>query len=406
MSRLEEGLRSLSRVPSPDLWPEIELRELGSFPRTFPWKRLSAAAVALTVAAAGTTLAIRAFLGEGDSRPSSSGRIPAATPLEPHVTETVEIGPQPLAVAAGEGAVWALVLFPDEPPHVRLVRIDPVTNQVVAETPVGASGEDLAVGLGSVWVSTYRRSEGPLLLRVDVSTNEVIAEITGAGGRPVVAHGSVWAVGTAKNGPPGTVVRVDPATNEVVAEISVPLEPPPFDIVAGETSVWALGFDPNGHPDGANLARIDPSTNAVAEAIDLDAHGTSMVAGGGYLWVPTWLHEFEAVATGSDDHSIEDRGIVARIDERTGEIVPVTIDAVPFRPFAYGEGGVWVLGWPREGLEGICRLNEVTFSVDVCVEPPSLARVYNDWAALEEATSTIWVINDRNTVTRIDLRPS
>jgi hypothetical protein len=362
----------------------------------------------LVVAAAGVAVAGRAFFGERESgqgpRREESGPVPrqelAPAPLDPRVTATVAVGAELLAVATGEGSVWVLAHFPDDPPRVRLVRVDPTSNKVMAEIPIGASGEDLAVGLGSVWVSTYRQGEGALLLRVDASTNEVVAEIRGASAQPVVAHGSVWAVGTAEDQPPGTVVRVDPATNEVSAEIPVPLEPPPFDIVAGVASVWALGLDNYRGPDTPNLVRIDPSTDSVVETIDLDATNTSIAAGGGYVWVPAWLHEFEEVGTGSGD-----RPVVARVDERTNAVLPETIPVENFRPFAFGEGGVWFVAGP-EDFRGVCRLNASTLEVDVCVEPPSLAPVHGDWAALDPMTSTIWVIGEDDDVARIDLRPS
>ena len=395
---LDERFKALKETLSPDLWPEIERREPRPAGRQLPWARVGTVVVASILAITGMAFAVRAFLGQ----PMEEALPPRELPIDPRVTATVEVAPQAelLAVATGEGSVWVLAHFPDEPPHIRLEKIDPTTNEVVAEMAIGATGEDLAVGFGSVWVSTFRRNEGPLLLRVDASTNEIVAEIPGAGGRPLAAHGSVWAVGTAENRPPGTVVRVDPATSQVVAEIPVPIEPPPFDIVAGADSVWVLGFDPNGRPDGLNIARIDPATDTVVESIDLDPSGMWMVAGGGYVWIPTWLHEFEEVGTGSGD-----RPVVARVDERTGAVEPEPIEIEHFRPFAFGEGGVWFINWPQEESGGICRLNATTLEADVCVEPPSLAPVHDDWAALDPETSSIWVVGDDGTVARIDLRP-
>jgi hypothetical protein len=398
---LDERFRALKQTRPPDLWPAIEGREPRPARREIPWGRLGTAALALAVAAAGIAFAARAFLGEEQDRPLPRQE-PEPAPLDPRVTASVEVGPQPMAVAAGEGSVWVLVLFPDDPPHTRLIRVEPSTNEVVAEIPIGASGEDLAVGLGSVWVPQYRQDEGALLLRVDASTNEIVAEIPGAGGQPVVGHGSVWAVGgRSGNEPPGTVVRVDPETNRVVAEIPMPFEPPPFDIVAGTTSVWVLGLNDHRGPDLPNLVRIDPDTNAVVDAIDLDGAHTSMVGGGGYVWFPGWLHDFEDVGTGSDD-----RGVVVRVDERTGAVLPDPVGFEAFRPFAFGEGGVWTVGWPTEQNGGICRLNSASLEVDVCVEPPSLAEVYGDWAALDPTTSTIWVIGEDGYVARIDLQPA
>jgi hypothetical protein len=398
MTDLRQRFKHLDRVPVPDLRSDIRTRPPGVPPSQFPWSRLGTAALAFAVAAAGVAFAARAFFGERDR--GETRQEPAPAPIDPRVTTTIKIGPQLNAVAAGEGSVWVLAQFPD-PPHVRLMRIDPITNEVVAEVPIGGSGSELTVGLGSVWIPQYRQEAGALLFRIDASTNQMLAEIPGAGGSPLVAHGSVWAVGgRVGDDPPGSVVRIDPASNRVVAEIPLPFEPPPYDIVAGPTSIWVLGLNDHRGPDHPNLVRIDPETNKVVDAIDLDAGATSMTAGGGYVWFPGSAHDFEGLGTGSDD-----RGVVARVDEQTGAVLPDPIDFEAFRPFAFGEGGVWNVGWPTEQYGGICRLNASTLEVDSCVEPPSLAPAYSGVAALEPTTSTIWVIGDDGKVARIDLRP-
>ena len=52
-----------------------------------------------------------------------------------------------IGLAAGFGAVWAIDVFGD-----RLLRIDPETNTVTNEIPVGGLPNGVAVGHGSVWV--------------------------------------------------------------------------------------------------------------------------------------------------------------------------------------------------------------------------------------------------------------
>jgi YVTN family beta-propeller protein len=83
--------------------------------------------------------------------------------------DTVRIGQQPMAIAAGEGGIW-VVSYGDH----RVWRIDPVTRRVIARIPVGAGPLSVAAGLGSVWVTN--RDDGTVS-RIDPARNRVTATI-------------------------------------------------------------------------------------------------------------------------------------------------------------------------------------------------------------------------------------
>jgi len=123
--------------------------------------------------------------------------------VDPHtnlVAETITVGPQPRFVAAGAGSVWTL-----NQGDGSVSRIDPKTNKVTATIEVGVPGPggDIAVGEGSVWVTSF---EFPLS-RIDPSTNAVVQQFYGKGGDAVrVGLGSVWL----SNLEAGTVWRIDP----------------------------------------------------------------------------------------------------------------------------------------------------------------------------------------------------
>jgi hypothetical protein len=403
---LEQRFKSLKEARPPDLWPEIEGREPGPPRREIPWNRLGTAALALTVAAAGFALAGRAFFGEREEG-LLPRQEPAPAPLNPRVTATIPLGPvdqeiRPGPVAVGEGAVWALAYFHDEAPHQRLLRIDPGTNEVVAEIllPERTAGE-VAVGFGSVWVSLYQQGEGGSLGRIDPQTNELVAETPGVGHQVAVGEESVWAIDMSDGVAEGTLAQVDPATGEITSRVPLPIvHPPVYDLVAGEGAVWAWTLDDWKDLDSAaatpNLFRIDAGTHEVM-AIDVDASGyRQIIAGGGYVWVtgaPNDGPTYDAQAAGT-----------MRFAEGTGEQVGEPIVEAVAIPFGYGEGGVWVL---REDLrDGLCRLNEDTLEIDVCTPEVSIADLYDQAAALDPETSTIWVSNSEDTVTRIDLRPA
>ena len=109
--------------------------------------------------------------------------------MDPHtnlVVETIPVGPAPRFLATGEGSVWTL-----NQGDGSVSRIDPKTNKVVATIEVGVPGEggDIAVGEGSVWVTSF---EFPLS-RIDPAPNKVVQQFAGQGGDAVrVGQGSVW----------------------------------------------------------------------------------------------------------------------------------------------------------------------------------------------------------------------
>jgi streptogramin lyase len=84
-------------------------------------------------------------------------------------------------------------------------RIDPKTNKVVKTIDLGvpASGGNIAVGQGSVWVT----QPGFPITRIDPQTEKVAQQFFGDGGGAIqFGFGSIWLV----NSQHGTVSRLDP----------------------------------------------------------------------------------------------------------------------------------------------------------------------------------------------------
>ncbi len=125
------------------------------------------------------------------------------TRVDPHtnlIVETIAVGKAPRFIAVGAGAVWTL-----NQGDGSVSRIDPKTNTVAATIEVGVpgTGGDIAVGEGSVWVTSF---EFPLS-RIDPSTNAVVQQFYGKGGDAVRAGlGAVWL----SNLEAGKVWRLDP----------------------------------------------------------------------------------------------------------------------------------------------------------------------------------------------------
>jgi streptogramin lyase len=104
-------------------------------------------------------------------------------------------------VASDGDEVWISV---DAGNRSQVMRIDPDSGKVLTTVDLGIQGVGgLAVGLGSVWVSS-----GALLIQVDEATGRIVGHFDtgGAGGNVVVAGSAVW---VATNGQP-YVLRVTP----------------------------------------------------------------------------------------------------------------------------------------------------------------------------------------------------
>jgi streptogramin lyase len=162
---------------------------------------------------------------------ASYGTVSRIDPQTGEMVANIEVGRGAVDIATDErsGAVWVAGLYlpkdyggydlPNRSPDNKLSRVDPETNRVVAQIPIRADSpyggaSSVAVGEGAVWV----QSDDGRLLEVDPAANEVVAEITIGqwSSHLAVSGGAVWA--TVQGGSSGErLVRVDPSTERVVA---------------------------------------------------------------------------------------------------------------------------------------------------------------------------------------------
>jgi YVTN family beta-propeller protein len=234
----------------------------------------------------------------------------------------------PSSLAVGAGALW--VLKNDDQ---RVLRIDPISNHVVASVPISFVPFEIAATDSAVWVTGYYEDK---LVRIDPRSNQVVASLTvpdGASGI-AVANGAIWVASSIA----GKVSRIDPATNQVVA--SVALDCPvacdgsvPLAIAAAPDAIWvrtvgdglivridpqtnrvltttpvtpSVGRDGQDHlvvlggslwVSGISIQRIDPQTNRVAATVDVNA--TSVNAGFGSLWIIDIFGRVERINPGT-----------------------------------------------------------------------------------------------------------
>jgi len=102
------------------------------------------------------------------------------------ITDRIAVGPQPRFTTPGGGAIWTL-----NQGDGTVSRIDVRTKKLVTNIELGApgGGGEIAYGEGFVWVTVF---ELPLT-QIDPDTNKVVKQWVGAGGDAVrIGHGSVW----------------------------------------------------------------------------------------------------------------------------------------------------------------------------------------------------------------------
>ena len=207
----------------------------------------------------------------------------AVSRIDPETGEilaAIKVSRGPMSIAFTPEAVW-VVNFGQSGDTV--VYVDPQTNQL-ARDPIqtGRAPLSVAVGEGSVWVANH---DAHTVTRIDPATNQVIANIAVPSEPHRVAFGedAVWVANWHLN----SVTRIDPQTNEVIGE-PIPIGHPAGNMAAGLGSVWATS-DYRGpidaDPEDVVLVRIDSRTNQVIETIPLGGHPIDVDIAGDAVWV-------------------------------------------------------------------------------------------------------------------------
>lgn len=208
-------------------------------------------------------------------------------------TYSLDAGWVPIDVASADGRVWVLTRPTDDlgasaapPEHATLVSMDERTGETLTRTELADAPTLVAAGPEGVWVTHW--STGAVS-RIDPVTGEVLGRVVlelpfavgdGHDARAfppndvALGHGSVW-VSTFR----GAVARVDADELTVDTVVTMPEPLGPSAVAVGADAVWAAA-----HTSG--LVRIDTATNE-ARTIGLDdlGHAAELVAAdGGSVW--------------------------------------------------------------------------------------------------------------------------
>lgn len=163
----------------------------------------------------------------------------AIDPASGEIAEEIELGARCTTDVGVDGtSVWVACKVDDT-----VLRVDPATSTVEDRVDV-TEPNSLAFTDGAVWVGA-----SGAVVRVDAATAEIIATIDGGTGRfggiGASDEGAVW---VRRAGAPLT--RIDPATNEVTDALELDV-PSGGDVLVAHGAVWSTAFD------DATLFRID-----------------------------------------------------------------------------------------------------------------------------------------------------
>jgi hypothetical protein len=205
---------------------------------------IAAAATAAVVAVVSVTAAVVRLDGEVSSNSGATG--PAAvTQARDAVAARIPVA-DVISMTADGSDVWGLTGSNE------LVRIDARTNAVTlrVQVPGVANGSPVVAGGGSLWLDGPGPAGHARLLKVDPATGAIGAQTTLPAGCGQAAYGldHVWVLCNAAS--TVKVLRVDPVTAQVDAQTGA-LPGPAFTFAAGSEGVW-LGTN-------AGLLQVDPS---------------------------------------------------------------------------------------------------------------------------------------------------
>jgi YVTN family beta-propeller protein len=248
--------------------------------------------------------------------------------------------------------------------------IDPHSNRILAQVPVGLRPGPITAGAGAIWVGNL---DDRTLTKVDPQQRTSAGAVTLGDRTPTaLAAGAVgvWVV----HGALGTVSRVDPQFARVTSTVDLKAATGPNQqagIAVAGRSVWVvLG--------NSTLARIDGTRARIAQSGFAGSQPSALVVAYRAIWV----------ANAGD-------ATVQRFNPSTFDAGPVRTVSVGERPvaIAFGEGAVWVANASDDTVTRIDPNSGATTTIRVGGGP----------AAIAAGAGAVWVANkDDDTISRID----
>jgi DNA-binding SARP family transcriptional activator/streptogramin lyase len=279
--------------------------------------------------------------------------------------------------------------------------IDPDTNRIVGQIPVGAPTR-IAFGRSGVWVVS---AQDETVTRIDPKTRTALRTLP-VGGPPVdvvVGDSAVWLLVSSRaalGGGPVQVARIDPKLNAIVRPIPIGTSlgfgsGPVQSLAAGDGAVWV-----ESPSQQVRISRIDRATDRVATfSVGGLNFGFNSGTAGGVPGASGIAFDVGAVWVGSD------AGVI-RINAES-KVVSTTIGLGVVVPtaLAVGEHAIWVAARPgfrccpaeTVGTGTLTRIDPVTNSVKRVIPIGGYP------AAVAVGEGSVWVADPgTRSVVRID----
>ncbi len=247
--------------------------------------------------------------------------------------------------------------------------IDPGSNRVSGQVPVGVAPAALAVGGGGLWVAN---SSDKTVTHIDLASGRFVGNVPLAGDVPLdmaATPNAVWIVSHQPDGAPG-LVKIDPHFDTAGPARKLPGSAyGEMGIAVGRGDIWVVS-------EGGQLDRFDSTGKQVGKPIATDASPSSVAVGAGGIWAADKFGN-----------------TVSRIDPETklSTATPVGNDPTAV---AVGAGAVWA----ADGFDDkVVRIDPATDSVTTSIT------VGQAPAGIAVGLGSVWVTNSVDgTVSRID----
>jgi YVTN family beta-propeller protein len=244
--------------------------------------------------------------------------------------------------------------------------IDPASNEVVAEVPVGIRPGPIAAAPGSVWIGNLTDRT---LTRVDTRTRTNAGTISLDNQTPTgvaVGEGAVWVA----HGLLGKLSRIDPTFGRVTQTLRVAAASNDGQVTVGGGFVWSVYGD-------STLGRVDPAS------VRLEGRGLTGAGPSGIVYAN------DAVWVSNRDDQNVSRFNPATFQE--GALRAISVGEGP-AAIAVGDGAIWVANSGDDTVTRIDAGSYSTFTIEVGQRPTAIAF----------GADAVWVANSSGTISRID----
>jgi YVTN family beta-propeller protein len=284
--------------------------------------------------------------------------------------------------------------------------IDPDTNRIVAQIPVGSAPSAIEFGRSGVWVIS---GHDQTVWRIDPTTRTALRALP-LGGPPVdvaVDDRAVWVLVSTRTGlagGPARVARIDPKLKDIVETIRIRTaglgfgSGPVQTLATSAGSVWVYTPYPR-----AEVSRIDTTMNTVAASFDASdpTFGFNSGTAGGVPGASGIAVQKEAVWVGSDLGVIRIAAHLKAVSAslRLGVVIPTAL--------AVDEHTIWVVGRPGfrccppedVGIGTLTRINAATNSVEATIP------IGGNPTAIAIGEGSVWIADPgTRSVVRVDPR--